>query len=179
MPREDGCIVASSLTRIGDLDINQDLPFQQRSWTAQRIGWAAMALLVLAALIGVFGQGPLSRAVAHDPTALFRVEFERFARYQTTFPLRVHFTHEAARNGALSMWISREYLNHVRIKTIMPEPTTTRLSSDGLTYLFAFHEPGPDGEVFLYVEAQDVGLLSGRIGLTADHSIPFKQLVYP
>lgn len=171
--------MASSPTRIGDLDIHQDLPFQHRSWTAQRIGWVVMALLVLAALLGIFGEGPLSRTVERDPTAPFWIEFERFARYQTTFPLRVHFKGEAARNGAFSMWISREYLNHVRIKTITPEPAETRLSSDGLTYIFPLHEPGADGDIALYAEAQKIGLVSGRLGMTADHSIPFEQLVYP
>ena len=38
--------------RVGDLEIHQDLPFQRRSWTVQRVGWAIMALVVLAGLLG-------------------------------------------------------------------------------------------------------------------------------
>jgi hypothetical protein len=47
--------VASGLKRIGDVEINQDLDFQRRCWTVQRIGWIVMAVLVLSALLGVFG----------------------------------------------------------------------------------------------------------------------------
>jgi hypothetical protein len=39
-------------------------------WRIERIGWSAMAAILTAALAGVFGHGPVSRATSHvgDPS---------------------------------------------------------------------------------------------------------------
>jgi hypothetical protein len=42
--------------------IDEDLNFQRREWKIQRAGWVTMALVIIAALLGVFGAGPLSSA---------------------------------------------------------------------------------------------------------------------
>jgi hypothetical protein len=62
------------------MEINADLEFQRRVWAAQRIGWIAIGAFVIAALVGVFGQGPLSSAAAGGNA--LRIEYERFARLQ-------------------------------------------------------------------------------------------------
>jgi len=51
------------------LDHGLDIAYQQREWRVQRIGWVAMALIVVAALLGASGSaGPLAtaRATASD-----------------------------------------------------------------------------------------------------------------
>ena len=57
--------------RHGDLEIDEDLPFQRREWFAERVAWAVMALLIAAALLGLFGTGPDRRR--RGRTALARV----------------------------------------------------------------------------------------------------------
>lgn len=52
------------IRRVGELEIEEDLDFQRRMWRLQQIGWALLVLVVVAALLGLFGKGPLSRAVA-------------------------------------------------------------------------------------------------------------------
>ena len=64
--------------RVGDLEISQDLTFQRRSWIVQRVGWVMLALLILAALGGLFGPGPLSRARAGPHDGPLWVEYQRF-----------------------------------------------------------------------------------------------------
>ncbi|HPO58399.1 MAG TPA: hypothetical protein PLV53_06100 [Anaerolineaceae bacterium] len=44
------------------LQVDQDMPFQEKEWTAERAGWIIGLLLLLAGLAGLFGGGPLSRA---------------------------------------------------------------------------------------------------------------------
>jgi hypothetical protein len=46
--------------RVGDLEVNQDLDFQRHVWWFQRIGLVGMALVVVAALLGLFGGGDSS-----------------------------------------------------------------------------------------------------------------------
>ena len=49
------------------LQIEEDLPLQERTWRFQRVGWAIMGLLLLSALAGLFANGPLSWGKAQDP----------------------------------------------------------------------------------------------------------------
>lgn len=69
--------------RIGDLDIAQDLEHQRREWVIERIGWAIMALILLAALAGLLGSGPLSNARIDHPGSHLSAEYNRFERYQS------------------------------------------------------------------------------------------------
>lgn len=62
----------SEARRIGDLEISQDLEFQKRSWTIQRVGWVVIALLILAGLLGVFGKGIAADATAGEENSRSR-----------------------------------------------------------------------------------------------------------
>lgn len=44
--------------RAGDLELEQDLQYQQRSWEFERIGWIAMSLIASAALEHVWASVP-------------------------------------------------------------------------------------------------------------------------
>jgi hypothetical protein len=55
-----------------------ELAFHQREWRLQRIGWGLLALFLLLALGGLFGDGPLSHS--RDASAAGSVEYERFVR---------------------------------------------------------------------------------------------------
>jgi hypothetical protein len=94
-------------SRDDGLQITEDLDFQHRIWKLQRIGWAVMVLLILAAVLGLFGRGILSRAVVTDAQGQLSVEYSRFARFQAPVELVVRIQHAA--DEAPSFWISREY----------------------------------------------------------------------
>jgi len=49
------------------LQIQEEMPLQERTWRFQRVGWAAMGLLLLSDLAGLFANGPLSWGKAQDP----------------------------------------------------------------------------------------------------------------
>jgi hypothetical protein len=46
-----------SLGRVNDLEVEQDLDFQQRMWAFERAGWIVMLLVISAALAGFFHHG--------------------------------------------------------------------------------------------------------------------------
>lgn len=158
--------MASILKRIGDFDINQDLAFQRRSWSLQRIGWGLSALVLIAALLGLFGHGPLSEATTDDPSLPIRLAYERFGRFGSPLVLRIRVEPAAAPDGRLSLWLSQGYLEGVHIQRITPHPIAQHLSAGGVFYHFQLTQPVESSEVAFHVEAQEVGLLSGRIGLT-------------
>ena len=171
--------MASDLKRIGDLEINQDMDFQRRCWKVQRIGWTIMALLILGGLLGLFGRGPFSRTLISDPSIPLSLEYERFGRYQSRLTLNVHVNPGAFEAGKVRLWFSQDFLSRVQIQGITPHPDGTELSSSGMIYLFTLAEPNQGGDVILHGEPQAIGLLSGKVGLSESHSIPFTQWIYP
>ena len=65
--------------RVDGLQLEEDASFRRRAWAVQRAGWALMALLLLGAILGLLGSGPLSTATADVP-GLMRIEYQRFAQ---------------------------------------------------------------------------------------------------
>ena len=65
-----------------DIDLDQDIDFQQRSWKVQRVGWGLMVLFVLAGLSGLLGTGPLSNVTDGDEGGPLWLEYQRFGRLQ-------------------------------------------------------------------------------------------------
>ena len=169
----------SDLKRIGDVEINQDLDFQRRCWKVQRIGWTIMTLLILGGLLGMFGRGPFSRTLASDPSIPLSLEYERFGRYQSPLTLSLHLNPGASEDGEVRLWFSRDFLRQVQIQGMTPNPDGAALSPNGTTFIFRLAQPTQDGDVIVHLEAQAIGLLSGKVGLTESRSIAFTQWIYP
>lgn len=161
----------------GDLEIQEDPGYQRLFWKIQRAGWVAMALVVAAALAGMFGGGPLSRASLEDTQASWRLEYERFGRYESVQPLRLDV--HPGNSRQTSVWLDRGYLADVRIDHIMPDPVREELSSDGILYVFEWRPGERPGRITLSVTFERIGLVKGRIGRTPSFTQAFSQFVYP
>ncbi len=166
--------------RVGDLEIDQDLVQQRRDWRVQRIGWAVMGLILLAACLGLFGHGPLSRATAGDGGGPLQAEYERFCRLQTATTLRLRIQPAAVRDGRARLWLDRDYLNAVSLGAVVPEPERVEVGSDRIMYEFAVDESGEGPAVVSFeLEPQRPGLLRGAAGLEDGPSIPLRMWVHP
>src|SRR4029079_12532418 len=58
--------------------IKEDMDFQRRSWTVERAGWLILGVVMVAALVGLFGYGPVSKA--HLNGNDLKLSYERFQR---------------------------------------------------------------------------------------------------
>jgi len=165
--------------RKGSIEIGEDLEFQQRSWTVQRIGWVVMMLIVAAALAGVFGGGPVSNARAGDAN-LLSVDYQRFARLES--PEKITFNvGRAAAGGSSSvdLWIDRGWLAKHDINAIVPEPSDTRVTQDRVIYRFDVDSAGIPSRIEFDLETKAMGRLKGRAGIAGRNSVSFNQLAYP
>lgn len=165
----------SEAQRVGDLEITQDLEFQKRSWKAQRVGWAVIALLILGGLLGVFGRGFAARAVAGYPDSPVSFEYERFTPSQSTTSLLLRLG-----AGVDRVSISKAYLERVQIEAITPQPEAVEARGTHYTYIFRrtanANEPIT---VVIHVRPQGFGLLSGEVGVEGVITHGFWQLIYP
>jgi hypothetical protein len=169
----------SEITRVGDLEIAQDLDFQKKSWVFQRVGWVLMALFVILALAGLFGPGPLSTTTVGDERAPVRLQYERFVRSRDPTQLTLHIGPNAGQDGEVRVWLDREYLYRVQVRHIIPEPERVEAGADRLTFVFRLAGPNQPTAILFNLEPEDIGQAQGRFGVDQGETLSFIQFVYP
>jgi hypothetical protein len=172
-------VFMSGLRRIGDLEIEEYIGFQRRDWAVRHIAWAILALVVLAALLGLFGNGILSKANLGDDEMPLQLEYERFGRYKAPMTLKARLGPEAVREGEARLWLERSYLNTMQVETIIPEPDSVESSADHLVYVFSTPSSNFPIEVTFFMQSENIGRQTGRVGLEGGPSLSFNQFIYP
>jgi hypothetical protein len=153
--------------------VENEMPLQRREWAAQRIAWALLALTVIAALLGLFGDGPLSKQI--QTSAAGSVEFERFARRQAPLDWKIHPRASASR---VSIVVDSALIDRYEILSINPEPVEAGLVGDRWRYDFAARAPGAAPIVF-HLEARQAGKHAGALSIAGAPPIHVAQFIYP
>jgi hypothetical protein len=171
--------MASAPVRIGDLEINQDLDVQRTTWTVQRIGWGGMVLIVLAALSGVFGSGPLARTEATNDQQVFRLLYDRFGRYEGELVLQLELTTEAMKTNRVTIEIDRTYWASHAVEHIIPGPLRASIGNEGFVYTFEINAPSPPAMIAFRLRPKYLGALEGRIRVNDGVPLQFNQFMFP
>ena len=165
--------------RIGSIDIDQDIQFQKNSWKVQRVGWAMMLLIAAAAILGVFGGGPVSKAHAGDAN-LLRIDYARFVRLESPEKVTFNVGPAAQRVDALvELWIDQEWLEEHDVKAIVPEPSETRVAAGRVIYRFDTESTGFPLRIEFDLETKGMGRMNGKAGISGSNPVVFNQLAYP
>lgn len=165
--------------RVGDLEIYQDLRFQEREWTVQRVGWALMLLVILLALLGLFGTGPISTGNAEAGDGAIAAGYERFVRHDGRTTLTLEVDGSQAIEGELRVWLTSDYLAAVQIEQVSPQPSETIADGDRLVYVFPIDDTASSLTVSFSLRPQDMGWLSGEAGVPDGPTVSWNQLSYP
>lgn len=171
--------MATSPVRIGDLEINQDLDVQRITWTLQRIGWSGMALMVLAALSGVFGSGPLTRTEVADDQQTVRLLYDRFGRYEGESVLQLVLTPETTKTHRVTVQIERTYWTSHAVEQIIPDPLISSIGIDGFLYTFETNAPSTPAVIVFRLRPKCLGALDGRIRVNDAGPLQFHQFIFP
>jgi hypothetical protein len=161
------------------LDLDQDLSFQRRSWTLQRLGWSAMGLTVLAALLGLFGTGPLSSATVSSQDGTLILQFDRFWRIASAMRLQLSVAPDAGSAHEARVGLSQTYLDRVRVQDVAPPPRRVEVAPEYIIYVFSLAAMQQPIRITFTVEPQHPGRLSGRFWVHNHISLHFAQFIYP
>jgi hypothetical protein len=167
------------IERIGDIQLDQELRHQEREWKIQRIGWFLMLAIVIAAVFGVFGAGPLSSTSAGGEPAGLTVNYERFIRHQDETELTIELAAGQADSGQVELWIATGYLEDLAIQGIRPEPEEVRTSGKRQIYVFNVDSAETSLDVNIDFIPKAIGRLESQIGVNDSTGITFTQLSLP
>ena len=135
----------------GGLEVDEDRAWQERFWTIQRIGWAVMALILLAALLGATGKGgPLASASARSPAGT--IDYPRITRWQSSDQVAVRLP--ASASGKVNVELSPEFAETFTIESVEPEPSQVQATAHGDLFTFDVGNGGGEKEIVFNVRAQ-------------------------
>jgi hypothetical protein len=137
-----------------------------------------MAAMLLAAILGIFGNGPLASAEARGPDGL-SVRYERFSRVRRE--TRIVVSLPLSRRDAPTLRLPEAFLDAVELRGVSPPPREVR--SVAGERLFAFGADVASTSTPLRVtfrlEFRSAGWLRGSVGFDEGAPVPFATLVHP
>ena len=114
-----------------------DMSSKRREWRWERVGWVLITLIVLAAVAGFFGGGPVSKRTVSATLAggSAEVEYERWNRmnHVSVLVLRVHAP--SAQGEDLKLTLSREVAETWTIRSSSPS-AEGGVGPNGILYSF-------------------------------------------
>lgn len=168
-----------SAHKVNGLEIDQDLDFQEKEWKVERVAWIALLLIFVLAVLGVFGTGWLSSAIASSEDDALAMDYERFVRHDGEASLEIRVRPDQVIEGQIELWISTDYIEDIQLQGITPQPDQVRGEGERQVYVFLSENPDrPVSIAFTYSPAR-MGPYSGEIGIVDGPSVSFSQFSYP
>ena len=162
------------------LDLDDEPAFQRRLWALERGSWAGIALLLLGALLGLFGSaGPLGDAVAESTDAGLRLRYARFARHSAPTTFKIELGPEVTTGERVQVVVSRAFLEGTEVSAVLPEPETVELGEEELVYAFSVARRGAAVAITFEFEPGRYARQHGWVGLPDGPRLHVSQFVYP
>jgi hypothetical protein len=146
----------------------------RRGWMLERLGWIAMAVVIISAAAGVFGRGCVSETQATAGEAL-TVTYSRLSRAHMPQELTVDWR---SADADAVLWIERSYLDEFEIREVRPPPSAVVSGPERVYYTFRALGVGARMNVRFTLQASRGGTLRGRLG-TNDVEVAIRQLMFP
>lgn len=161
------------------LQIDTDPAYQRRVWRAQRIGWIAFVALMIAALLGVFGAGPLSSTVAGSKADGLWVEYERLARALAPSTLIIHVDRRPGAGDPVQVMLGGDYVHAAQIESLTPPAASGGAAPDGA--VLGFDAPGEGGELrfVIHLKFSRPGPVRGQVAVPGRTPLEISHWVHP
>lgn len=156
--------------------IQEDMRMQQRVWRFERVGWYVLVLLVLMALVGLFGDGLLSDAEVTSRDGRVKVEYQRLSRSGTTDQMVI--TIRGNPGQPVKMHIGGSLLREASIETLQPEPVSSLSQGRALLLELGTDKDGM-ATLYLTLRSESVGSLEGVVRVGSESAVRFSTFLFP
>ncbi len=160
-----------------EVAVGEDLEFQRRWWRFERIVWSIFGVLLVLALLGLFGRGYLAKAERRSSDGSVDVRYDRIQRTGTPSKLSVSFGPQAIRDGKIVLFVSQSIVKELGAQRVIPSPLQTSIGNDGLTYTFPATEP--PGLVEFSLQPDGPGAVPFTIRLEGSEPVQAKVVIVP
>lgn len=157
----------------GAVAVGEDLKFQERWWTFERIAWTMFLLILFADVLGAFGNGWLAKAHIEQAGSGVQIKYERIERTFTPSKMTLEFGPDAIKDGKIQLYVRGNLVKDLGATRVIPQPESTAIGHDGLTYTFpalgsetevAFElEPASPGVHWVYLQVLGKAPVSARV----------------
>jgi hypothetical protein len=157
----------------------EDLAFQRLEWRVQRVGTLALVLIVIAGVLGVFGDGPLARGSARTSDDALQLRFDRFVRREAPTTLEVDIAPGVGTGDAdeLALSLSRTYVDAISIEHVSPAPARVEQDARRVHYVFRRHARGPL-HIRFDLTPSAIGSIRAEVGIVGGSLARFQQFAY-
>jgi hypothetical protein len=152
------------------LDLEEKDELHRKGWQVQPFGKALLLAMMVAGLLGVFGQGWLSKKTAAQANA--RISYEQFGRYDGKLKMEVSMTGVTGKS-AVSFPLS--YITHFEIEQVVPQPERTFIREGQMWFVF---EASQNLQASYYLRPHKTGSIRGTIYVN-EQNIPIHHYIYP
>jgi hypothetical protein len=119
-----------------EVAVGEDLEFQRRWWRFEMIVWTLFVLVLLCALLGLFGRGWLARTQRSSPDGSLTIQYDRIQRTGSPSDLTLTIGPRAMHNGQIRLFLSRSTITRLGAQRISPQPEKSTLGDGGIIYTF-------------------------------------------
>jgi hypothetical protein len=152
------------------MQMEDEIRLHEKGWIVQRVGWVILAILLVAAILGVFGDGILSNRTQTNGNV--SISYQRFGRFESQQSLKINAT---SVQRELIVSIPQGYLRAMEIDNIIPEPAKQKIENDHLKLSFDAEELA---EVTVYFNPKQIGTTSASVKID-DQSFLLSHFIYP
>jgi hypothetical protein len=137
-----------------------------------RVGGVVGLLLLVAAIAGLFGEGPVAHATAKSSDGTLQVDYDRFVRTAASTSFQITLPKGS---GRTNFAISADYLQNANVNAVTPQPSDETVLPDRV--VFTVQQTG-SGQVEVSLTPENIGRHQVTIW-THDAHVTFSTLTYP
>jgi hypothetical protein len=161
----------------GAVAVGEDLAFQERWWTFEKIVWSFFLLVLLADVLGVFGAGWFAHTEIADAGSGMHVQYDRVARTGTPNMLAIQFGTDAAVDGKVQLIVSDSIVKALGAQRVIPQPESSTITAGGM--LYNFPSGTPPGEVDFELQPAAPGIYSLTLQVRGHAAVSRRVVVLP
>lgn len=157
--------------------VQEDMCWQRRESTLQRIGEVILIAIVLLGACGLFSKGYLSEGRQPASDGSVSVEYEHFGRVKSNMNMTIRLPQQ--RSGEFTIRIGSGAMDSLQVQTLQPQPLRAVTAGNELLLTFSSQEINSSHSVWLGLQPQSAGKIPMRVGLEGREPALFSQWIYP
>lgn len=172
--------LVSPVSRVNDeFAVGNDLDFEKWWWRVEISIWSLLVILLLTALSGITGRGPLAHKRASTQDQALQIKYDWVERFKTPSVLSIRLEPATFQGNHAYVWLSRSFVDKLGLQRISPEPALSIPQAQGITYLFAIQQSGQPIILDFALEPAQVGLFRQEVRVAGGQQLFVHTLVFP